>query len=209
MEVNNESNNFAPPLAPLYLQAVLFPIFAFPAWIFCVAPIIWHFRQGNIAAGSAILWITINNFFNSINPFIWPRDNLLEWWNGNGWCDIHVRIQVGTIVGLASSTVMIVRKLAKVMDTRSITVSSSRQSRQKETIWEIVVCWGCPLLMILLYHIVQPIRYMIFGIVGCMSAYHVSWPSIVLNLMWGPVFCCIAAYYAGKLSPVYDVCSRN
>ena len=202
MSYDSTMNNISTStqLAPLYPQAILLPIFAFPAWILCVPPLVWHFGQGNIAAGSAISWISLNNFYNSINPLIWPRDNLVDWWDGNVWCDIGVRIQVGTVVGLASSIAMIVRKLAKVMDTRNITMSSSRNSKLKEKAWEVLWCWGYPLLMIVLFYIVQPVRYLIFGIVGCVSGFDSSWPSIVLSFMWGPVTMCVAALYASKSS---------
>jgi len=199
MAAYNITANFASSsTAPLYPQAILFPLFAFPSWLLCVPSLVWHFSQGNIAAGSVVTWVVLNNFYNAINPLIWPRDNLTEWWDGNLWCDIGIRIQVGTNVGIAASTVMIIRKLARVMDTRNIIVSSSRNSKVKEKIWEVVWCWGFPMLMILLFYIVQPIRYFIFGIMGCISAYDTSWPSIVLIIMWAPITMLVAAYYAGE-----------
>jgi pheromone a factor receptor len=186
--------------APYYTQAILLPILAFPSWILCILPLSWHFRQGNIAAGSLVLWVILVNFFNSVNPLIWPRDNLTEWWDGNIWCDINVRIQVGCIVGTTVSAAIIVRKLARVMDTRNITVSSSRDSKVKEKALEILWCWGYPLVLILLYYIVQPVRYIVYGIIGCLSAYDRSWPSIVLSFMWAPITTLVAAGYAGKPS---------
>jgi pheromone a factor receptor len=187
----------ASPQAPLYLSAILFPVFAFPSWILCIPPLVWHFRQGNIASGSLFLWVIMINFFNSINPLIWPRDNVDEWWNGNVWCDINIRIQIGAMVGTTASTAMIVRKLAKVMDTRNITVTSNQDSKMKEKILEIVWCWVYPLALILVYYVVQPIRYFVFGIAGCISAYHTSWPSVVLGSMWAPITILVAAGYAG------------
>ncbi|KAH4126996.1 hypothetical protein HBI62_185620 [Parastagonospora nodorum] len=185
---------------PLYLNAILLPLFAFPSWILCLLPLSWHFRQGNVAAGSLILWVIMVNFCNSINPLIWPRDNTTEWWNGNVWCDINVRLQVGCIVGTTASAAMIVRKLARVMDTRNITVSSSRDSKFKERGLEILWCWIYPLVLILLYYIVQPVRYMIYGIIGCLSAYDSSWPSMVLISIWAPITTLVATGYSIILS---------
>ena len=183
--------------ASLHPQAVMFPTLAFPAWLLCLPPLFWHFRQGNIAAGSLITWFVLNNLSNSINPLIWPRDNLSEWWDGKGWCDINARLQVGSIVAHAACTVMIVRKLAKVMDTRNIVVSAGRNSKLKEKIWTLVWCWAYPMLLIALYYVVQPTRYFILGIIGCRAAYDTSWPSVVLIFMWGPITMIVAAYYAG------------
>ncbi|KAH8733203.1 pheromone A receptor-domain-containing protein [Phaeosphaeriaceae sp. PMI808] len=179
-----------------YPQAAVLSTFAFLSWILCIGPLVWHFGQGNIAAGSIILWVILNNFFNAINPLIWPHDNLDQWWNGNFWCDIHVRVQVGSIVGITMSAVMILRKLTKVMDTRNITVSSSRNSKLKEKALDIIWCWIFPLFMIIIYYIVQPARYLIYGIIGCRSAFDTSWLSVLLNLMWAPITAFVATGYA-------------
>ncbi|KAG9195866.1 hypothetical protein G6011_00987 [Alternaria panax] len=184
------------PNAPLYPTAVLFPAFAFPSWLLCIAPMIWHFRQANIAAGSLILWIILANFFNSVNAFIWPRDNFQEWWEGAVWCDIHVRLQVGSYVGMTASVAMVIRKLAIVMDTRNMTVSTSRNSKMWTKIWEVVWCWVAPCFLIALYYVVQPARYFIYGIVGCVSAYDSSWLSIVLSFMWPTIGMLFASYWA-------------
>jgi pheromone a factor receptor len=200
---------YEPPTSssyPLSYSAILFPLLGFPAWILSLPPMIWHYRQGNVAAGSLITWITLYNFFNSINALIWPRDNILEWWDGAVWCDINVRIQAGSAVGLAASTACVVRKLARIMDTSNITVSCSKKSKVTGLIWEVVWCWGFPLLLIIVYYVVQPVRYMIYGIVGCMFAYDTSWPSIVLSYMWGPITMVFVVYWASKslfLFPLY------
>jgi hypothetical protein len=147
-----------------------------------------------------ILALSTRQYCGWIAHSIWPRDNVADWWDGNIWCDINVRLQVGCIVGTTASATMIVRKLAKVMDTRNIVLTSSRNSKLKEKAWEILWCWVYPLVLILLYYVVQPVRYMIYGIIGCLSAYDTSWPSIVLSFMWAPITTLVAASYAGKPS---------
>jgi pheromone a factor receptor len=185
-------------IPPLYTQAILLPLLAFPSWILCIPPLFWHFQQSNIASGSLILWVMLINFSNSINPLIWPRDNLDQWWDGKVWCDIHVRIQIGAIVGTTASAAMIVRRLAKVMDTSNIKISTSRESKLKEKALEILWCWLYPLVLILVYFVVQPARYFIYGIIGCIAAIDPSWPSVVLDAMWAPITTLVATYYASK-----------
>ncbi|KAF2112004.1 pheromone A receptor-domain-containing protein [Lophiotrema nucula] len=181
---------------PRYYTAILLPALAFPAVILDIPPLVWHMWQRNIAAWSLILWAMIVNFQNAINPLIWPRDNVADWWDGQGLCDIEVRIYLGAIVALPAATAMVMRKLARVMDTRNITVATSRKSRMKEGVLEIVWCWGFPAFQILTYYIVQPIRYFIFGISGCVVAYDTSWPSAVVSWMWGPITMLVSAGYA-------------
>ncbi|KAF2005461.1 STE3-domain-containing protein [Amniculicola lignicola CBS 123094] len=184
---------------PLYPNAIILPALAFPAWLLCIPPFIWHWSQRNIAAASLILWTIVVNFFNSINPLIWPRDNVDEWWDGNVWCDVHARIQVAITVAMAACVAMIMRRLANVMDTRNITLSPSKNFKRKERALECFWCWGYPLLMVILYWIVQPVRYFIFSISGCLAGFDESWLSIVLVWMWGPITMIVAAYYAGLL----------
>lgn len=183
---------------PLYPTVILFSVLGWLSWLLCVPPLIWHFSQRNVAAGSLILWIILLNFSLGINPIIWPRDNVEEWWNGVGWCDINVRIQIGALGGCGASTVMILRKLAKVLDTRNITVSSSRSSKLKGQLVELAWCWVYPLILILLYIPVQSVRYNIYAIEGCISAYRPTWKAVVLNIMWPPITMTVALYYAGK-----------
>jgi pheromone a factor receptor len=183
---------------PLYATAVILPALALPAWLLCITPLVWHISQSNIAAWSLILWIILMNFFNFINPLIWPRDNIEEWYNGHGLCDVEVRVFVGLSVGLPSCTAMILRKLAKVMDTRNMTVRSNRNKVIRENALEVLWCWGYPFVMIIIYYVVQPLRYYIYGISGCIVAYNLSWVSIVLGAMWPPITICVSACYAGK-----------
>ncbi|KAL5409378.1 hypothetical protein PMIN04_011057 [Paraphaeosphaeria minitans] len=168
------SSNMTEGQFPLYPQAVWLPVLAFPSWILCISPMLWHLSQRNIAAGSLIFWIILLNFFNSINPLIWPRDNIDEWYNGSGLCDIEVRIQVGASVALAACTAIIARRLANVMDTRNITVVPSKRSVLIEKALEIGFCWVYPIILMITYYIVQPFRYYIFGISGMSNVVNVG-----------------------------------
>jgi pheromone a factor receptor len=185
---------------PLYATAVFMPIIALPSLILCIPPMYWHFLQRNIAAGSLILWMNIFNFFNFINPFIWPRDNVLEWWDGNVFCDIQAHLQVCNIVALTACATVIARKLAKIMDTRNMTIAPSKFDRNKEKMFDIFWCWGYPFILMALYYIVQPTRYFIFAISGCVASFDTSWPSIVVSWIWGPITALVGAFYAGRIT---------
>lgn len=184
---------------PLYTQSITLPILAFPSWILCVAPMFWQLSQRNIAAGSLMLWMIFLNFFNSINPIIWPRDNMEDWYNGEGLCDIQVRIQVGAVVALAACAAVLARRLCNVMDTRNITIAPSRKSVIVERIIEIGCCWVYPAILMITYYVVQPFRYFLFGISGCVAAYDSSWPSLAVVWIWGCLTTLVAGFYAGML----------
>lgn len=94
---------------------------------------------------------------------------------------------------------MILRRLAKVMDTRNITVSLSRSSKLRGQLIETGWCWGYPIVIILLYIPAQSARYNIWGIEGCISAYRPNMRSLFLTVIWMPVTMMAVFYYAGKL----------
>ncbi|KAF2272753.1 STE3-domain-containing protein [Westerdykella ornata] len=189
----------ASPQYPLYTNAIILPILAFPSWVLCILPLIWHFSQRNIAAWSQICWIILFNFCNFINPLIWPRDNTSEWYDGRGLCDIEVRIFISGGVALPACTAMIMRKLAKVMDTSNLTMIPSRNRVRYEKTLEIFWCWGYPAIMSILYYIVQSRRYYIFAISGCNAPLSLSWVSVVLMAMWPLITIVVGALYAGLL----------
>lgn len=185
---------------PIYPMAIVLPFLALLSILLDIPPLIWHISQKNIAAWSLILWIIVTNFFLFINPFIWPRDNLLEWYNGKGLCDIQVRVVVGSVIALPCALVCIMRKLAMIMDTRNITIGARTNRRVRENVLEVLWCWGFPVLIMLVYYFVQSRRYFIIGISGCYPVYDASWPSIVAVWMWQPIILTVGSYYASKSS---------
>jgi|SRR5690242_4065599 len=182
----------------IYSNAILFSTLAWVSWLLCIAPLIWHISQRNVAASSLVLWIILTNLPLSINAIIWGHDNIDEWWDGVGWCDIIARIQVGAEVSLAAAVAMILRRLAQVMDTRNITVAPSRSSTLRRQLVELAWCWGYPIVLILFYIPIQSVRYHVWGIEGCNSAYDPVWQSLVLNVMWVPLTMAVVVYYAGE-----------
>ena len=182
----------------IYPTAILFSTLAWFSWLLCIAPLVWHFSQRNVGGWWVFLWIILTNFPLGINAIIWSHDNVDEWWDGIVWCDINVRIQVGAQVSLGAAVAMILRRLAQVMDTRNITVAPSRSSKMRRQLVELAWCWGYPLVLILFYIPIQSVRYHIWGIEGCNSAYRPDWKSLVLNAMWVPTTMALVVYYAGK-----------
>ncbi|KAH6622252.1 pheromone A receptor-domain-containing protein [Boeremia exigua] len=180
----------------VYPTAILFSVLAWFSWLLCIAPLVWHISQRNVAASSLVLWIILTNFPLGINAIIWGHDNIDQWWDGAVWCDINVRIQVGAQVSLGAAVAMILRRLAQVMDTRNITVSLSRSSKLRRQLVELAWCWAYPLVMILLYIPIQSVRYHISGIEGCNSGYDPNWRSLVLNVMWVLITMLAVVYYA-------------
>ena len=178
--------------------AIVLPVLAFFAVVLTIPPFIWHFRNRNIAACSLIFWISLANIFVFINALIWPTDDVENWWNGNGLCDVQVKLTWGFAVGASGALCCIMRSLALIMDVDRVRIHPSRSQRRRAVMVELLWCYACPIYTIAVDYIVQRNRYYIFAISGCVPSVDSSWPAIVLLFIWAPVFCLIESYYCGK-----------
>ncbi|KAF2086991.1 fungal pheromone STE3G-protein-coupled receptor, partial [Saccharata proteae CBS 121410] len=181
---------------PVYGTAVVVAVLAALAILLDIPPLVWHFRNRNIAAGSLVLWLLFLNLAIFVNAILWPTDDISIWWTGSGLCDIEVYMFVGSWIGVVGAIACILRGLANVLDTKNTVVTTSKNDRRRKYAMEITVCFGLPVIQMALYYIVQPIRYFIYGISGCTPAADNSWPSIVLVALPPVLVCLVCAFYA-------------
>ncbi|EEH23272.1 hypothetical protein PABG_05483 [Paracoccidioides brasiliensis Pb03] len=177
--------------------AAVLPILAFLSVLACIPPLVWHSRTGNFPASCLIAWFIVFNIFNFINPLIWPTDDVGRWWNGAGLCDVETKLMAPLGAGIAGALNCIFRSLADVMNTDRTTLIPSKAQRRRTLAFEVVFCVVIPVLMMALHYIVQHRRYYIFAIVGCMPAFHPSWPTTALIFSWPLVVLSLATIYCG------------
>lgn len=186
------------PNPSLPAASVVLPIFAGLALLLQIPALVWHIRTRNLGASSQIIWISFVLLFFVINPIIWPRDDYWNWWPGYGLCDVESRILLGAYVGLPGSAMCIVRKLLVVLDPDSNPVPTKAQ-RRRELVLDLFLCIGFPILIMIVFYVVQANRYTIFTTTGCVWWIERTWASIALVLMWPLVLSIINAYLSGKL----------
>jgi pheromone a factor receptor len=186
---------------PLHAAAVLVPLFSAIMLVLDLPPLIWHLRHGNVGASALILWLAVSLAMNAVNGAVWPRDNALEWFNGHGLCDVEVRLRAGAPVGVSAALAVILRRLAAVLDTNRAVVTQGRGVRRRQNAVDCLLCFGAPLLLMLVYYVVQSQRFDIFAITGCSYQLDGSWPTIALVLIWPPVLSVFSCYYASEFNP--------
>jgi pheromone a factor receptor len=185
---------------PLHASAVVLPVFSAIALALDIAPFVWHVRGRNVGAASLIFWITLLLLMNIVNPIIWPRDNFADWWIGHGLCDIEIRLQLGASVGCPAAASCILRRLAQVLDTKRITVKTGASDKRRQTVMDLLICFGAPVAVMISYYAVHVNRYDLFAITGCSWPIDDSWVSIALVLIWPVIFCVFCVYYAGQFT---------
>jgi pheromone a factor receptor len=179
---------------PLPAASILLPLFSLSALLLQIPPLLFHLHQRNLGASSLIVWLSLSLLIYVINPLLWPRDNTHDWWDGAGYCDVVVRVQIGVEVGLPGSALVIVRGLAAILNVDQ----APREKRWRGKLLEWWLCLGFPLFIMAIYYVVQSNRYTLVTTTGCRFWIERTWASIVLIAMWPLILSIYNAYLASK-----------
>ncbi|KAI4151896.1 MAG: hypothetical protein LQ340_003216 [Diploschistes diacapsis] len=169
---------------------------SFFALLFSIPALIWHVKNRNLPASSMVFWIVLENTFNIINALVWPNDNVLAWPSGVGYCDVEIKLDIASSIGLLGSLCCILRSLAKALDTDNARLMATPAERQRQLALELFYCVGLPLVLAVLHFVIQPFRYYVLAIAGCAPAFSNSWLTIMIFYIWPPVVCLINVYYS-------------
>ena len=176
------------------LLAVLAPLFL----ILNFPPLIWHLRNRNTAAVFMVFWIMLMNFISVINVIIWPYIDMRDMYDGQGLCDVEIKLLGGRITGLDAAALCLLRALASVLDTDKSLLGPSKAQKRRNTAIELAWCVGLPLLTMILQYIVQPNRFALTGVSGCQLMSYNSQVSFVLIWLAPMITNAVAVYYASK-----------
>ncbi|KAL4792369.1 a-pheromone receptor PreA [Aspergillus venezuelensis] len=160
-----------------------------------VPPLALHWKNRNFAATSLICWFILLNVFNIANAFIWPTDDIDNWWDGAILCDIESKLLIASYVAVPGCLVCIFRSLAYILDTSRATLVPSRRQRWQNRILEYSFCVVIPFIAAVMHLIYQGNRYFIFAVSGCVTSLDQSWVSLVLGYIWPLVVCVVGSYY--------------
>ncbi|KAK6428830.1 a-factor receptor [Oleoguttula sp. CCFEE 5521] len=185
-----------PDSTATYPTAILLSVFALLISLLIIPPMLWHARNRNIGATSLIAWILILNIQIVLNALIWRNDNTNSWFSGTGLCDIEVKIQLASGVGFPSSAACVLRALARVMDTERTSMGKTRAQKKRGYAIDLLWCAGFPALQMLFHYVVQPSRYYIWGISGCVPSVSNSWVTDLLIIAPPVAWVLVCAVYA-------------
>ncbi|KAI9741826.1 MAG: a-factor receptor [Cirrosporium novae-zelandiae] len=182
--------------SPHYVLYIVVPVLAVVAICMSLPPLIWHFKNRNLAATTMIFWILLQNVMYLINSLIWSTDDTETWWDGTGLCDIEVKLYIAINTGIISALVAVMRNLANVLDRDRNTIIPTQAQRRRALAIDLFLCFGIPSYLMIIHYVVQPNRYYIFTIAGCLPSYSYSWVSLLLMWIWGPILSLVAGFYS-------------
>nr|POE56548.1 pheromone a factor receptor [Quercus suber] len=182
----------------VYTSAIALAISSLLVTLLIIPPMCWHFRNRNLGATVLVAWIIYLNFQSFVNALIWSHDDISSWFHGVGLCDIEVKLEVASQVAAPAALCCVLRALAKVLDTDRITTMQSKAQIRKDTAIDITICVVPAVLQMAFHFIVQPERFYILGISGCVPAVSPTWVTVLLIYIPPVIWVLIDAYFSSK-----------
>lgn len=155
-----------------------------------------HYRNRNLGATALVADVIICNMISFVNAILWANDDMTNWYNGIGLCDIEVKLSLFFRSMFPASLLCILRALANVMNTDNSSWMQTQAQKRRNCAIDIVCCIVVPASQMILHYIVQPNRYIIYGISGCTPTIDSSWLSFVLVTLWPLVWVLADVYYS-------------
>lgn len=152
------------------------------ACIISVPPLVIQIQQRNIASSVLIISILIKNLMNGSNALIWHSRNYALWWDGRVFCDIEIKLAVALQIAILGAATCVFRQLGLVF--HSSLGPPSRAEKTRTKLIELTFCIAIPVFRAAAIYLVQPDRYWIIRMTGCIWTVDSSWPSYVLVHIW-------------------------
>lgn len=157
-------------------------------------------RNGEFAATTLYVVVTILNVFYVVNAILWPDNNVKNWFAGYGWCDLQVYTIFPLTTVYSACVLAMMRNLAnRVGLMRATSLSASEKKRRN--IIECLILFPVAFVQLILTYFVLAQRYNVSTLIGCMSAYDPSWPFFVFFDLPSPIYTVGAAIYASESPP--------
>ncbi|KAK0183632.1 fungal pheromone STE3G-protein-coupled receptor [Armillaria mellea] len=168
----------------------LFPIFAFLGFILPLIPLPWHLKAYNSGTCYYMIWASIACLNQFVNSIVWA-DNVTDW--APIWCDISIRIMLGSSVGLPAASLCINRRLFHIATSQVVVVT--QKEKRRAVLIDTFICVLFPLVFIAMQYIVQGHRFNIFEGIGCYPALYNTPLMYVISAMWPIIIGLISSVY--------------
>lgn len=153
-------------------------------------------KRKNIALATLISSIYISTLIQFLNAVIWPNRRRPFAYQGQGLCDVEVKLTIGLGVAAPGALLCIYRQIAQVTDPARLGTRPSKKQKTWNRAFEMTMCLVIPALRMLLVYFVQPNRYWIVGVAGCQATVDASWPRYPLVVTWPVLIGCATIVWA-------------
>ncbi|KAJ7248821.1 GPCR fungal pheromone mating factor, partial [Mycena rebaudengoi] len=156
------------------------PIASFICAALVLVPLPWHWRAGTVPTISIALWLFVLNFINGVNTALW-MDSIET--KALVWCDITTKLFIGSNISLPASIFCLCIHLERVSSVRQVRTTPTQKRRRQ--LFDCAMCFGLPIIYMILHYVVQGHRFDIVEDFGCRPATYVSLASVFI--LWVPL----------------------
>ncbi|KZT28900.1 pheromone receptor Rcb3 B43 [Neolentinus lepideus HHB14362 ss-1] len=169
----------------------VFSAFSFIGFILVLVPFYWHREAWNTGTCLYMGWTAVQllNFF--INSVVW-NNNAINW--APIWCDISIRIFIGSSVAILAASLCINRRLYHISKVQAVIVT--KQEKQRTVLVDLIIGLGIPILQMILSYIVQGHRFDIYEDIGCYPFIYNTWVAYPLSKVWPLAISMVSAVYS-------------
>ena len=114
-------------------QGIILAVLAPFVFILNFPPLIWHFRNRNTAAICMVFWVMLMNFMTAINVIIWPYIDMRSMYDGQGLCDVEIKLLGARSPGLTAAVLCLLRALARVLNTEKNLLGPTKAQKRRNT----------------------------------------------------------------------------
>ncbi|CCF59066.1 hypothetical protein KAFR_0G00330 [Kazachstania africana CBS 2517] len=158
-----------------------------------IPPFAWHTQTRNVPALILISWLLLMDITCLINAAIWSGDDFYTRWEGKGYCDIVIKLQVGANIGISCAVANIVYNLHTIL--KADRVLPDFKSWKKIGV-DLSISLSTPIVAMALSYFLQVYRFGIAKYNGCQNLMTATWLTIVLYTMWMLIWSTIGTVYA-------------
>ncbi|KAJ6484726.1 fungal pheromone STE3G-protein-coupled receptor, partial [Mycena sanguinolenta] len=128
----------------------------------------WQVERWNVGTLWYIFWISLSCITQYFNSVVWAGNTNNS---APAWCEISIRVAMGTSVGIPAASMCINRRLYEIARLPPTDEVKKAQHR-RAIIIDLVVCGILPAIYILLQLAVQRHRFNILEDVGCVADFY-------------------------------------
>lgn len=148
-----------------------------------IPPCVWHLKTKNIPALTLLVWLFLFNLKTFIDATIWSKDivGLITGWDGKGWCDLMIYIDIGSYVAVPCCICRIALQLTNIIKAENILPDVNEW---RYILKDLVIVNVLPFLCMFMSYFIQINRYGLITYNGCQPFLSTTWVALVLYTLW-------------------------
>lgn len=153
-----------------------------------IPSIYWHIKNKNLPAVVLLCVFELMCLKRLVDVSVWSGDDFFTTWDGKGWCDLMVRLELASYVSCYSSLFCLLLNLMLIFMVNEATAwwFSHRKTRLG---FEIFCCITFPLIIMAMSEVALSRRYSLYKTSGCTLAFSKDRVSVLVFFIWIFLWC--------------------